>query len=62
MATISGLLPEVQAFLLQDPIPMFIGGQWVEAADGGVLQTIDPGDGCRWRRWPRARRKTSTGR
>lgn len=45
MATISGLLPEVQAFLLQDPIPMFIGGQWVEAADGGVLQTIDPGDG-----------------
>jgi acyl-CoA reductase-like NAD-dependent aldehyde dehydrogenase len=45
MASITGLLPEVQAFLLQDPIPMFIGGQWVEAADRATFQTLDPGDG-----------------
>ncbi len=41
----AGLLREVQGFLLQDPIPMFIGGQWVEAADRATFQTLDPGDG-----------------
>lgn len=45
MSERAGLLPEVQGFLLQDPIPMFIGGQWVEAADRATFQTLDPGDG-----------------
>ena len=38
-------LPEVKAFLAQSPIRMFIGGRWVEAADGAAFQTLDPGDG-----------------
>ena len=41
----NNLLPEVKTFLGSDPIKMFIGGQFVEAADGGVFQTYDPGDG-----------------
>ena len=39
------LLPEVKTFLRSDPIKMFIDGQFVDAADGGVFQTRDPGDG-----------------
>ena len=39
------LRPEVQAFLNQKPVRMFIGGKWVEAADGGTFETRDPGDG-----------------
>ena len=27
----SKILPQVQAFLSQNPIPMFIGGKWVKA-------------------------------
>jgi len=45
MAKPTELLPEVKAFLDQQPIRMFIGGQWVEAADGGTFETCDPGDG-----------------
>jgi acyl-CoA reductase-like NAD-dependent aldehyde dehydrogenase len=45
MAERTSLLPEAQAFLLQGPVPMFIGGRWVEAADRATFQTLDPGDG-----------------
>ncbi|HSW46626.1 MAG TPA: aldehyde dehydrogenase family protein [Phycisphaerae bacterium] len=45
MAKSLDLLPEVKAFLDQKPIPMFIGGRWVEAADKGTFQTLDPGSG-----------------
>lgn len=38
-------LPEVNEFLCQDPIPLFIGGKWVPARSGGVFETIDPGNG-----------------
>ncbi len=39
------LAPEVKDFLAPKPIPMFIGGKWVEAADKGTFQSFDPGDG-----------------
>ncbi len=45
MADPKKLLPEVKAFLSDRPIKMFIGGAWVEPADGGTFQTLDPGDG-----------------
>jgi len=45
MAQDQQLLPEVRAFLAQSPIGMFIGGEWVGAADGSQFQTLDPGDG-----------------
>jgi len=32
-------------FLSQDPIPLFIGGEWRTAAEGGTLDVHDPGDG-----------------
>jgi aldehyde dehydrogenase (NAD+) len=38
-------LPEVTAFLGERPIRMFIGGQWVAAADNSTFQTRDPGSG-----------------
>jgi aldehyde dehydrogenase (NAD+) len=36
--------PEVSKFLATQPLKMFIGGEWVEAAGGGVFETRDPGD------------------
>ncbi len=39
------LLAEVREFIGQDLIKMFIGGEWVEAADGGTFQSVDPGEG-----------------
>jgi acyl-CoA reductase-like NAD-dependent aldehyde dehydrogenase len=38
-------LTEVNAFLTQDPLKLFIGGQWVPARAGGTFETLDPGDG-----------------
>lgn len=38
-------LPEVIAFLAQDPIKLFIGGKWIPAQAGGVFETLDPGTG-----------------
>jgi aldehyde dehydrogenase (NAD+) len=38
-------LTEVDAFLAQDPLKLFIGGQWVPAKGGGTFETLDPGDG-----------------
>jgi aldehyde dehydrogenase (NAD+) len=38
-------LPEVNEFLDQNPIKLFIGGQWVSAKSGSTFETIDPGDG-----------------
>src|ERR1041384_7749254 len=43
--TMSTLLPEVSAFLNSSPIKQLIGGEWVDAAGGGTLETRDPGDG-----------------
>lgn len=45
MAQPVALLPEVRSFLEQDLIKMFIGGKWIEAADGKTFQTLDPGTG-----------------
>jgi len=39
------LLPEVDRFLAQDPINLFVGGRWVPARAGGTFETIDPGNG-----------------
>jgi aldehyde dehydrogenase (NAD+) len=39
------ILPEVEAFLAQDPLKLFIGGQWVSAKEGGTFETLDPGNG-----------------
>jgi acyl-CoA reductase-like NAD-dependent aldehyde dehydrogenase len=38
-------LTEVNAFLAQDPLKLFIGGQWVPADAGGTFQSLDPGNG-----------------
>jgi aldehyde dehydrogenase (NAD+) len=45
MADSRKLLPEVTKFLSGKPVRMFIGGEWVTAADGGTFETRDPGDG-----------------
>jgi aldehyde dehydrogenase (NAD+) len=37
------LLPEVEAFLNQSPLPSFVGGKDFPAASGKVVATIDPG-------------------
>jgi aldehyde dehydrogenase (NAD+) len=37
------LLPEVEAFLNQSPLPSFVGGKNFPAASGNVVATIDPG-------------------
>lgn len=47
MATTEWLLPEVARFLAQDPIPMYIGGKWINAAGGRTFDVLDPGDGKR---------------
>lgn len=39
------LLPEVQAFLDESPLPAYAGGQDLPAASGHVVPTIDPGSG-----------------
>lgn len=36
---------ELNAFLAQDPLKLFIGGRWVPAKAGGMIETLDPGDG-----------------
>lgn len=41
----SDLLPEVKKFLSQDPVRMFVGGKWIDAAGGKTFATVDPGDG-----------------
>src|SRR3954449_13101834 len=37
--------PEVTKFLSNQPLKMFIGGAWTDAAGGGTFETRDPGDG-----------------
>jgi aldehyde dehydrogenase (NAD+) len=39
------ILPEVTKFLSVQPLKMFIGGQWTDAAGGATLETRDPGSG-----------------
>jgi len=46
MADLNQLLPEVRSFLSQSPIRMYVGGKWVEGADGETFETLDPGDGA----------------
>ena len=41
----SDILPEVSAFLASGPLHLFIGGRWIDAADGGRFTTTDPGTG-----------------
>ena len=36
---------EVNTFLVEDPLKLFIGGQWVPAKAGGTFSTLDPGNG-----------------
>ena len=44
-AMASPKMMEVNAFLAQDPVRLFIGGQWVPAKAGGTFETLDPGNG-----------------
>ncbi|HUR46314.1 MAG TPA: aldehyde dehydrogenase family protein, partial [Candidatus Saccharimonadales bacterium] len=37
--------PEVTKFLSNQPLKMFIGGSWTDAAGGETFETRDPGDG-----------------
>lgn len=37
--------PEVTKFLSTQPLKLFIGGQWTDAATGATLETRDPGTG-----------------
>jgi len=39
------LLREVSEFLASGPLKLFIGGEWVEAAGKGRIETRDPGSG-----------------
>jgi aldehyde dehydrogenase (NAD+) len=39
------LLPEVESFLAQSPLPGWIGGQWVPSSTGETFSTCDPGSG-----------------
>lgn len=39
------MLPEVSRFLTGQPLKLFIGGEWVDAVDGGTFETRDPGNG-----------------
>ena len=39
------ILPEVKEFLKSQPLKLFIGGQWVDAASGETFETRDPGEG-----------------
>jgi aldehyde dehydrogenase (NAD+) len=39
------LLPEVESFLSSQPLRMFVGGAWCEAASGETFDVRDPGDG-----------------
>ncbi len=41
----TSLNPEVPKFLSVQPLKMFIGGRWVEAASGRTFETRDPGEG-----------------
>ncbi len=39
------LLPQVKEFLAAQPLKMYIGGKWADAADGKTFETRDPGNG-----------------
>ena len=39
------LLPEVKKFLASQPLKMFIGSEWTNAASGETFETRDPGAG-----------------
>ena len=39
------MLKEVSQFISQNKIKMFIGGKWVDSAEGATFQTLDPGTG-----------------
>lgn len=38
--------PEVQRFLAAGPLGLFIGGEWRQAKQGRVFDTVDPGSGA----------------
>src|ERR1017187_2357850 len=42
---VTDILPDVSAFLASGPLPMFIGGKWMDAADSGRFISFDPGTG-----------------
>ncbi len=42
----SDYLPAVEAFLSSQPLRLFVGGEWIDTAGGGCLQTRDPGSGA----------------
>src|SRR5579859_1188925 len=41
----SHLLPAVTKWVSNQPLKMYIGGEWVEASDGATFVTRDPGTG-----------------
>ncbi len=38
--------PAVEAFLSQEQVPLYIGGQWVRSTDQKTFRTLDPGSGA----------------
>src|SRR3974377_347319 len=42
---ITDILPAGSRFLASGPVQLFIGGEWVDAADGGRFTTCHPGTG-----------------
>ena len=46
MATaVSAQIAEATRRFISQPRQLLIGGEWVDAADGGTFETIDPGTG-----------------
>src|ERR1700722_14282980 len=37
----------VERFLAAQPLKMYVGGEWVEAADCAAFEVLDPGSGVR---------------
>ena len=42
---ITPIHPEVTKFLSTEPLKLFIGGEWTNAASGATFETRDPGSG-----------------
>ncbi len=45
--TATGFAPAVSAFLATALHKSYVGGRWVEAADGGTFDVLDPGSGAK---------------
>ena len=53
---------EIEKFLGQGTVPLYIGGAWRAAHGGEVIEVKDPANGTFWPRSPRAKTPISTTR